>query len=680
MESIRCEISCQKGKHYTAQFPLGPEGHTEDAFSVRVTEETAAGCRAGHLTLRLNVPSHTESWALDLDAPVRLWLPATPPRAVTAFYLYNPWWTRPAFCEGFGAIPRRTQVVLFQYPDRVGCFVPMVGKTWKAWLAPGTDTALALELSCGVAGFTAVDEPLYLYAEAPTAEKAIHTVFARLAMEKGIALREERRLPGMFRYLGWCSWDAFYREISEEGVRRKAEELTEKGVPVRWMLVDDGWLSVRYDTEQLTDFAPDGEKFPHGFGPLAEELRTQHNIPWLGVWHALAGFWGGVAPGSAAANIAADALLPTLNGKLVPSPDTGTAFYRRWYELLRRQGIRFAKVDGQSSVPNYFENTRSTVEAAAGLGRALEGGAAVLDGAVLNCMGMAMESILGRTTSALSRNSDDFLPRKEGSFVEHLLQNAYNALYHNEFYVCDWDMFWTHHPDAGKHALLRAISGGPVYVSDRVGETDAAVLRPLACRDGRLLMMDRSAKPAADCIFRDPRKDGVLKLHNACPWGGGLAVYNLTDTAQTFSFTAADIPELDGSQPHWVYDWFARKAVRLAPGARFEGTVEAGGYGWYPVLPAGRRAALLGLVQKYVGFAALETVQKTDAATLFVVREQGPLGWLAENRPRRVTVNAVDCTDLVQQDGVLFTLPLPENSGKAVVVLEWDRAGQEPKP
>ena len=327
-------------------------------------------------------------------------------------------------------------------------------------------------------------------------------------------------------------------------------------------------------------------------------------------------------------------------------------------------------------MPNYFENTRSLVEAAAGLGRALEGGAAVLDGAVLNCMGMAMESILGRTTSALSRNSDDFLPRKEGSFVEHLLQNAYNSLYHNELYVCDWDMFWTHHPDAGKHALLRAISGGPVYVSDRVGETDAAVLRPLACRDGRLLMMDRSAKPTDDCIFRDPRQNGVLKLHNVTARGGGIAVYNLTDRPQTFSFTAADIPELDDSQPHWVYDWFGRKAVRLAPGERFAGTVEAGGYGWYPVLPTGRHAALLGLVQKYVGFAALETVQETDAATLFVVREQGPLGWMADQPPRRVTVNTVDCTDLVQQDGALYTLPLPESGDKAVVVLEWAPAGQ----
>ena len=82
----------------------------------------------------------------------------------------------------------------------------------------------------------------------------------------------------MFRYLGWRSWDAFYRDVSEEGIRQKAEELTGKEVPVRWMLVDDGWLSVRYDTEQLTDFAPDYEKFPHDFGPLAGSVARPSGI------------------------------------------------------------------------------------------------------------------------------------------------------------------------------------------------------------------------------------------------------------------------------------------------------------------------------------------------------------------------------------------------------------------
>ena len=36
-----------------------------------------------------------------------------------------------------------------------------------------------------------------------------------------------------------------------------------------------------------------------------------------------------------------------------------------------------------------------------------------MDGAIINCMGMAMENILSRPTSAISRNSDDFMPNKE---------------------------------------------------------------------------------------------------------------------------------------------------------------------------------------------------------------------------------------------------------------------------
>ena len=53
-------------------------------------------------------------------------------------------------------------------------------------------------------------------------------------------------------------------------------------------------------------------------------------------------------------------------------------------------------------------------------------------------LGMAMENILSRPTSAISRNSDDFMPNKENGFVEHLLQNAYNSVYHDELYYCDW--------------------------------------------------------------------------------------------------------------------------------------------------------------------------------------------------------------------------------------------------
>ena len=190
----------------------------------------------------------------------------------------------------------------------------------------------------------------------------------------------------------------------------------------------------------------------------------------MGVWHALGGFWGGLVPESPLARREAPYLYQTVSGKLVPSPVTGEKFYRDWYELLNRQGISFVKVDGQSSATWYFENDLPLAQAVRGMNEALESGASRMDGGVINCMGMAMENILARPATAVSRNSDDFVPDKEeGGFAEHLLQNAYNALYHNELYCCDWDMFWTMHKDAVKHSLLRAVSGGPVYVSDKPG-------------------------------------------------------------------------------------------------------------------------------------------------------------------------------------------------------------------
>ena len=144
------------------------------------------------------------------------------------------------------------------------------------------------------------------------------------------------------------------------------------------------------------------------------------------------------------------------------------------------------KVDGQSSFWSFAENSLPIGPAAKGMHQAPEGGASYMDGAIINCMGMAMENILSRPTSAISRNSDDFMPNKENGFVEHLLQNAYNSVYHDELYYCDWDMFWTKHEDAVKHSLLRAISGGSIYVSDQIGDTNPDVLKPLAYHNGEI--------------------------------------------------------------------------------------------------------------------------------------------------------------------------------------------------
>lgn len=684
---VRCEIYCQKGKFLNAAFslkvqtselsslPVHTGGYEKDGVRVTITEQEINGCQIGEISVHIRNESCRENDNLRAESPVRVYLPTEElPEKITAMYLYNEWWTRPAFVNSLEDIPARTQVAFFQYKDRYACFVPMIGQAFKTYLIPGTKTEIGLEMTAWTGGQRSLEEPLYLLAEAPVLQDAIHKAFSWLAEYKGIRMRKDRRIPEMFRYLGWCSWDAFYKEVSEKGIRDKAAELTEKKVPVAWMLIDDGWLSAR--DELLSDFIPDKGKFPEGFRKMTDDIREQNNIRWFGVWHALGGYWGGVAPESDLALIERSHLYSTVNGKLVPSPYTGDKFYHDWYRELNREGISFVKVDGQSAVPYYFENSLPVCEAAAGMNQALESGASLMDGAVVNCMGMAMENILARPVSAVSRNSDDFVPDKEGGFTEHLLQNAYNSLYHNELYCCDWDMFWTSHPDAGKHSLLRAVSGGPVYVSDKVGDTDPEILKPLIYHNGELLMMDRSARPTDDCVFANPLTDGVLKLHNVASYGGsrkggGFAVYNLTGQTQTFSFSPKEIPDLETADVYCLYDYFGKKATFLEREKTYDGSLEKNGCGWFVLLPCGKNGAFLGLLDKYAGFMAVESIWESENTSVAILRESGPLGWCSAKKPSRISLNSEDVTDQVIEQNGVFLLSLPEKAGKAVLCIEY---------
>lgn len=673
--NIRCQLYCQKGKRIDVELSADTGIYEEEGFHLEVTENVINGCQYGKIRLNMKNEACRANNNLKMERPIRIYIPMKEqPERITAMYMYNEWWTRPAFVEKLQEIPDYTQVAFFKYKGRFSCFVPMVGREFKTYMVKGTETEICLEMTAGLGGQKDVEEPLYVMADAPVLEEAVHKVFTWLAEYKGIRMRKNRRIPEMFQYLGWCSWDAFYRDVTEDKIRLKADELFEKKVPVKWMLIDDGWLSVQ--DELLCDFAPDKKKFPDGFKKMIKEIKEKGDIRWFGVWHAFGGYWGGIAPGSELDFKENPYLYKTVNGKQIPSPQTGERFYRDWYQKLRREEIDFVKVDGQSAVPYYFENSLAVSEAARGMNQALESGASYMDGAIINCMGMAMENILARPTSAISRNSDDFVPSKEGGFSEHLLQNAYNALYHNELYCCDWDMFWTMHEDCVKHSLLRAISGGPVYVSDKIGATNPDILKPLLYENGRILMMDRSAKPTEDCVFFDPMADGVLKLHNVASWGdsgkgGGIAVYNLTNRKQSFTLRPTDIPDLKVADTYWVYDYFEKKVFSLNRNDRYEGTVAQDGFGWFIMLPQGRNGSCLGLLNKYVGFTAIESIYENDNTEVVVVRESGPLGWLSEREPRKVMINAVDVTENVKKKDKLYTISLSECSSRTVLSIDW---------
>lgn len=67
----------------------------------------------------------------------------------------------------------------------------------------------------------------------------------------------------------------------------------------------------------------------------------------------------------------------------------------------------------------------------------------------------------------------------------HMVHCAYNSLWMGNFIHPDWDMFQSTHPCADFHAASRAISGGPIYVSDHVGKHNFELLKRLVCLTGR---------------------------------------------------------------------------------------------------------------------------------------------------------------------------------------------------
>lgn len=652
----------------------------EEKGKAEVTIQKRGKVLSGFLNLELVNQPFRENDNLDLSEPVALEIELERnPRNVTAMYLHRDWWTRPDFTDDIGKIPDRTQSLFMEYEDGAGYLLPLSGTHYKTYAKGEKNGILTLTMTAYMAGINQLCEPVFLMTVAQELYSAINCAFHEVVKLKGIPEKSHKDYPEMFEYLGWCSWDAFYTDISEEKVKEKAKELKEKNVPARWMLMDDGWLAVH--DQRLYSLAPETEKFPRGFLEITSEVKSSTDIKWFGVWHAFGGYWGGIEPGSPAAEKEKENLFVTANGKLLPYPEAerGYGFFRDWYELLRRDGIDFVKVDGQSAVKNYYENSKPVPEAAAQMHMALEGAAAAyMGGRLINCMGMAMENILGRQGSAISRNSDDFVPDKEDGFKEHLLQNAYNALYHDELYYLDWDMFWTSHKDAGKHGLLRAVSGGPVYFSDRIGETDKKAVEPLVYQDGRILRMDRGAKPSPDCIFINPQKSGLCKLTNVAGCGEGtkagvIAAFNITSGRQIGTISPSDIYDLKGKR-FLVYDYFHEKAMLMEREQKTEISVETDGAAFYLILPYQEDVIFCGLLDKYISFHPIVEVKHETHTAIAILKQGGKAAFYSEKIIEKVLLNGKDKTGELERKGYMYQIDCAEETGSVVLMIQTEDA------
>ncbi|MBR4960977.1 MAG: hypothetical protein IKY52_08785 [Clostridia bacterium] len=522
--------------------------------------------------------------------------------AVLDSHHYGPWWMMCGWPEKAEDLQPKTQNFLLQKEGRHISIVPLTGDVFRC---EADGEGLHLDSGCG--GFTAFHGAFLTVTESSDPFAAVEENY-RFARENGgirVPLRGERAYPAIFEKFGWCTWDAFYKEVTAEKIYEKLREFREKNVPVHWIIIDAGWST--FHERLLVDFPADPVKFPEGLAGCIRRCKEEFGIEQVGVWHTFNAYWDGVEPGSPASKAYADALMLTETGLLVPhdDPEKAIRFWDGWHGYLASCGVDFVKVDNQSSTHKYLAGTVSTtagaVRAHAVLEKSIE---KHFGGVVINCMGMDMENVLARPASGIARNSDDFYPQKENGFAQHIKQNLYCALWHDKLYHCDFDMWWSGKAAPVQSGVLRAISGGPVYVSDKIGETDRNGVLPVVGADGLIYRMDQAAMPTADCLYVDCEAAGrLMKAWNRKDDAFALAVFNISRREITETFSLDVVPGLTGE--YAAYEFFTKEYRLVQAETAITLTLPEDGvrcWSLYPVYEEnGEKYILTGDTERYVG-------------------------------------------------------------------------------
>lgn len=616
----------------------------EEELKVYCREDTVLICPEGRINVQEPCFGPQRYYGAGEGLAYELGIPGL--EGATALYQHKDWWIRPAFMERLSETPDRTQLILFRKEEVFFALLSVCGETCRTDMCGKEEDRLLIRMVPGAGNRNRLSDLSLVIAagEDPylCCERAVEEALRYLGRES--MLRRHRSYPEMFGYFGWCSWDAFYHQVSHQGIVDKMQEFREKEIPVKWALLDDGWLSADYEEQVLTDLDARESQFPQGLRGCVRELKEKYGIEKVGVWHAVMGYWNGVKEGTPAHDALRRGLERLPDGRLLPAPsaDRAFVFYDRWHTFLRNHcGIDFVKVDGQSAISLAYGGMKTYGEASREIQKGLNASAALHFGnCIINCMGMASEDMWNRPSSAVSRSSDDFVPKEANGFREHVIQNGYNNLLQGQFYWGDWDMFYTDHRENRCNSMLRAVSGGPVYVSDKVGETDPAFIWPLLRKDGRIIRCDKVGVPTMDCLLADPLTSRQpLKIWNrygACYVVAAFSIHKDEEPCVGV-LSVQDIPGLSGSK--WlVYHWLERKISPLEQGCEVSVSLAAGESELYLILPDSQ-VQLIGILEKYIGPGCVSRLWEKEDSMGILVTESGTFGFAAKREPGQVLVN-----------------------------------------
>ncbi|KAG6474911.1 stachyose synthase-like [Zingiber officinale] len=174
-------------------------------------------------------------------------------RRFLSIFRFKTWWSTMWVGSCGSDLQMETQWVLFEVPE-VGAYVlllPLLEGNFRSAIFPGDSDHVMLHGESGSSrvrtdSFKALayvhvgNNPFTLMREAYAAAR-VHLGTFRL--------REEKPLPPIVDKFGWCTWDAFYLTVEPIGVWHGVKDFADSGIPLRFLLIDDGWQSINLDCE-----------------------------------------------------------------------------------------------------------------------------------------------------------------------------------------------------------------------------------------------------------------------------------------------------------------------------------------------------------------------------------------------------------------------------------------------
>lgn len=611
----------------------------------------------------------------------------------------EPWWMLPATGTTSADVQLETQWLLAEtesgdcvmlVPLMDGPFVfTLCGDTHGLWLT-GETASPSVKGTGGVALFVSVGRDPYTMADA-----GAKAVMARLGTGK---LRRDKPAPDFIDTFGWCTWDSFYKEVSADGVKKGLASFAAGGVEPRFIILDDGWQDYKRmptGEDRLVSLSPNQPRFNGDLTPVVRLAKEDFKIRTFLVWHTFCGYWGGVDGNSLPAYGVRDVkrsysqsilhYYPDLNSAhwgqwvgVVP-PNRIAKFYNDYHQRLKAQGVDGVKVDSQSMLEAVAADLGGRVALTRAYRKALEESVtANFNGRVINCMACAMETFYCSPLTTLIRSSIDFWPLRPETHGQHLYTNALVGVWFGQFMQPDWDMFQSGHAMGSFHAAGRAVSGGPVYVSDTPDGHDFNVLRKLVLSDGSVLRADNVGRPTRDCLFANVTRDPVLlKIFNTNRDCGVVGIFNVNyheNAAEKVTIAGtvspSDVLDLKGEE-FAAFSQQGNRIWRCKRADREPVKLSEGSWEIISFAPVDRGVAVLGLADKLNGTGAVMAKSwSADGSLAVKLRDGGRfLAWAAK-APKAVEGGGQPVAFIYDPASGRLSATLPA-AGPVTLVIRW---------